>query len=114
MTALIFHYWLAKNPKTYLFVVKRDKGQDSLLIEKEIPPRDHYFLSVNGKWDYYQFYYGEDEHHLEPIGPPIDASILSSTSNEGFTGTYIGLYSSSCGKASSNYVDFEWFNYYNL
>ncbi len=103
-----------KGNKTYVLVIKRDKGQDKILIEKEITPRDHYFLSVNGRSDSYQFYYGEKEHRLEPIGPSIDASILSSTSNEGFTGTYIGLYGSSCGKESTNYVDFEWFNYYNL
>lgn len=31
--------------------------------------------------------------------------------NEGFTGTYIGMYATSNHNASSNYADFDWVLY---
>ena len=41
----------------------------------------------------------------------LDASLLSSVVNEGFTGAYIGMYTSSNHTESFNHADFDWFNY---
>ena len=32
--------------------------------------------------------------------------------NEGFTGTYIGMYASSNGTETTNYADYDWFLYH--
>ncbi len=41
----------------------------------------------------------------------VDGRTLSRTNAGGFTGTYIGLYSSSNGLESDNFADFDWFSY---
>ncbi len=40
-----------------------------------------------------------------------DPVLLSSVTNAGFTGTYLGMYASSNGQASENHADFDWFLY---
>jgi alpha-N-arabinofuranosidase len=41
----------------------------------------------------------------------VDGRTLSRSNAGGFTGTYIGLYTSSNGTTSNNYADFDWFTY---
>lgn len=41
----------------------------------------------------------------------VDASLLSSVVNNGFTGTYIGMYATSNHTENSNHADFDWFDY---
>ena len=42
----------------------------------------------------------------------LDAALLSSTVNGGFTGAYMGMYASSNGSESENHADFDWFHYF--
>ncbi len=41
----------------------------------------------------------------------IDGTLLSREVAGGYTGTILGLYASSNGIDSSNYADFDWFEY---
>ena len=59
----------------------------------------------------YDFYYGYTDQEMLPLVRGLDASLLSSVVNNGFTGTYIGMYTSSNHQPSTNYADFDWFNY---
>ena len=72
------------------------------------------YLSVQGNVTTYQFYYGYQEHQKIPAGPVLAASLLSSNVNEGFTGTYVGMYASSNGTESENCADYDWFRYFGI
>lgn len=46
-----------------------------------------------------------------PFLSGVDASLLSSVVNNGFTGVYLGMYTSSAHEPSTSYADFDWFQY---
>lgn len=102
-----------KKEDTYaISVYQTENGSISLLYETNIlNPQKRFYLAVRGTENSYQFYYGKKEHSFLPIGPSLDATLLSSTTNEGFTGTYIGMYATANHTASTNHADFNWFSY---
>ena len=69
------------------------------------------YLSVQGNTNTYAFYYGYKESEMIPCAENVDAAVLSCSLNEGFTGTYIGMYATANGKECDNVADFDWFNY---
>ena len=106
-------YVIGKNQDAYyLKLFKTDKGQRELIKEIQIDLREPLYLTIQGNETSYAFYYGNEEHSYTLFAESLEAALLSSTINEGFTGTYIGMYGSSNKEASTNYVDFDWFNYY--
>lgn len=46
-----------------------------------------------------------------PLIENVDASLLSSVVNNGFTGVYIGMYATANHTDSTNHADFDWFCY---
>ena len=44
----------------------------------------------------------------------VDGRILSTPVAGGFVGAYIAMYASSNGQTSTNYADFDWFEYIGL
>ena len=82
-----------------------------MLAETEIKDVKRLYLSVQGNTTDYDFYYGYTDQEMLPLVRELDASLLSSVVNNGFTGTYIGMYTSSNHQPSTNYADFDWFNY---
>ena len=75
---------------------------------------DRLYLAVQGERDFYRFYYGLQEQERRPIGGQMPGALLSSNTNEGFTGTYLGMYASSNGMETENYADFDWFQYWGM
>lgn len=75
---------------------------------------DRLYLAVQGERDFYRFYYGFQERERRPIGGQMPGALLSSNTNEGFTGTYLGMYASSNGMETENYADFDWFQYWGM
>lgn len=109
-----FHYCFTKalkNGKPILRVAKTEQGIYQILQEIEIHFSERIYLTVQCNETTYNFYYGYHEKELLPISKGLDASLLSSTVNEGFTGAYIGMYATSNLTASTNYADFDWFTY---
>ena len=109
-----FHYLMVltqKNDRPFLQAYKTENGSKSLLAETEIKDVKRLYLSVQGNTTDYDFYYGYTEQEMIPLVRGLDASLLSSVVNNGFTGTYIGMYTSSNHQPSTNYADFDWFNY---
>ena len=109
-----FHYLMVltqKNDRPFLQAYKTENGSKSLLAETEIKDVKRLYLSVQGNTTDYDFYYGYTEQEMIPLVRGLDASLLSSVVNNGFTGTYIGMYTSSNHHPSTNYADFDWFNY---
>lgn len=60
----------------------------------------------------YSFDHKADEYHILKSG--VDARILSTDVAGGFVGNTLGLYCSSNGTLSDNYVDFDWIYYKNI
>lgn len=109
-----FHYLMVlvqKDGKPFLQAYQTENGTKSLLAETEIKDVKRLYLSVQGNTTDYDFYYGYTDQEMLPLVRGLDASLLSSVVNNGFTGTYIGMYTSSNHQPSTNYADFDWFNY---
>ena len=97
------------------------KGRNKLLLrykmgvlnhtvsEVEIPA-DKIYLKVEGNKDFYSFYYSLDGKEFK-ILDKINIWYLSSETNGGFTGVYIGLYAVSENKNTKASADFDSFIY---
>lgn len=72
------------------------------------------YLTVFCTGGTYEFYYGYKENQMIPFRKDMEASLLSSDVNEGFTGAYLGPYATSNGIESDAYGDFDWFVYQGL
>lgn len=101
----------SKNGYPVLQLHETRNGNRLLIKELAIKDCKRLYLSIQGRCETYSFYYGYEEHNLLPFMDGIDASLLSSTVNNGFTGAYIGMYASSNKTVSDNYADFDWFLY---
>lgn len=110
-----FHYTFVKgmgNNISCLRLYETKNSVISLLHEEEIIENKPLYLTVQGQETNYQFYYGYEEHSYIPFYSAVDASLLSSNTNEGFTGVYIGMYATSNHAETSNYADYNWFSYF--
>ncbi len=67
-------------------------------------------LRVAGTRSYYTFLYSQNKDPFVPVGK-ADTRYLSSETAGGFTGVYIGLYTTGNGKRSASNADFHWFDY---
>jgi xylan 1,4-beta-xylosidase len=72
------------------------------------------YLTVICRTDAYDFYYGYTEGECTLLQSDIKASLLSSYTNKGFTGVYIGVYATANGKSSISKAYFDWFLYETL
>ena len=110
-----FHYRYVKSiseGKPVLRLYSICSAQTALLREISLNESETLYLSVQGNTTSYSFYYGYTEREMLLLQDKADASLLCSTVNNGFTGTYIGMYASSNHVKSSNHADFDWFQYY--
>jgi alpha-N-arabinofuranosidase len=104
-----------------LFLKKSKEGKRKLVVryhmgvlnptayEMEIPG-DKIYLKVKGDKDFYSFYYSLDGKKFNFLSK-VNVWYLSSETNGGFTGVYIGLYSTSQNKNTKGYADFDTFMY---
>lgn len=112
-----YHYLMVLKKildKSFLQLYKTENGIRSLVTQEEIPETRRIYLSVQGNTTEYSFYYGFDDQEMLPLLKNADASLLSSVTNNGFTGVYLGMYTSSNHHTSSNYADFDWFSYQGI
>ena len=100
-----------KENRQFLRFWKTENGEKSLLAQREISPSKRLYLSVYGHTTGYSFYYGFDDQEMLPLIENVDASLLSSVVNNGFTGVYIGMYATANHTDSTNHADFDWFCY---
>ncbi len=69
------------------------------------------YLFLEGSEGHYHFYYGNSERELIPLALDEDGTILSTLVADGYVGSYLGMYASSCHEESDNFADFDWFRY---
>ena len=80
-------------------------------LEKQIPLNDEVvIMKVESTGTQYIFSYSYNENAFEKLGT-IESKFLSTETNGGFTGVFIGLFSTGNGKKASSKADFDWFEY---
>ncbi|KHJ37434.1 Non-reducing end alpha-L-arabinofuranosidase BoGH43B [Pedobacter glucosidilyticus] len=110
-----FQYRLEKilqKGKPHVQLIKRFKGVDEVVNTIAIEKGD-LVMGINAKGQDLDFYIKQNGKK-QNLAIKADGRILSVVNAGGFTGVYIGLYASSKGIASSNYADFDWFEYKGL
>ena len=56
-----------------------------------------------------QFYFGETEETLKPLGEIQDYTLISDEVAQKFNGVYVGMYATSTGEESKESALFDWF-----
>lgn len=100
--------------QTILRIAKTEHGVYKILHELPILETKRLYLSAQCNTSTYCLYYGYTEQEMICAAKKLDAALLSSSINGGFTGTYMGMYASSNGNASSAYADFDWVHYFHF
>lgn len=103
-----------------LYIRKNGKGRELILaydlgkihtIEKSIPLNSGMVkLSVSGTAEFYEFGFSQENDKITILGK-VETKYISSETAGGFTGTFIGLYSTGNQKPSKSPADFEHFSY---
>ncbi len=109
-----FNYIFVAGRKGEEYVVrlyKTESGENILINEVKGVFSNTVILTISATDLEYSFFYQKPGDEKTLLAANQKASLLSSTVNEGFTGTYIGMYGSSNHKESDNYADFDWFDY---
>jgi alpha-N-arabinofuranosidase len=91
-------------------LVKQFKGSETIIGSCPVKP-GRIYLKIDAQGQSYSFYATTEVEMWIPVAERVDGRILSTTVAGGFVGTYIGMYCSSNGQSSENYVDFDWFEY---
>ena len=93
-----FNYVLGitKKDKDFYAVLERtEKGNSTIIASEKLPSYTAIQLQVIAKGDEYTFAYSLDGKNYKNIGGTVSGDILSTNVAGGFTGSLIGLYSTS-------------------
>jgi xylan 1,4-beta-xylosidase len=107
-----FHFRLVVTRAAGMVVrlIKRAHGVEEALAEQPVDGQRLY-LKVQALEQAYSFYVAEEPDQWRPIAEDVDGRILSTPVAGGFVGAYIAMYASSNGQPSTNYADFDYFEY---
>jgi alpha-N-arabinofuranosidase len=94
-------------------LIKRASGMEEILAEQPLAAGRCY-LKVEAHEQAYSFYAASEPDKWKPVAEEVDGRILSTPVAGGFVGVVIAMYASSNGEASTNYADFDWFEYVGL
>ncbi|MEK3887222.1 glycoside hydrolase family 43 protein [Bacillus sp. FSL K6-3431] len=99
--------------KSEIKLIKRESGKEQILAAHDFN-KSEVFLKVEAYGQNYQFYFAENAEQWKILYGNADGRILSTDVAGGFVGTYIGMFASSNGFESTNYVDIDYFEYIGL
>ena len=105
-----FRFVVMHENETIIRLVKRSHGKDEIIATKPLPA-NHCTLKVTAHKQDYNFYFSTTDQ-WQALAENVDGSILSTPVAGGFVGAYIAMYASSNGQPSTNYADFDWFEYH--
>jgi len=94
-------------------LVRRARGIEEILAEHPVVP-GRIYLRVEAHEQDYNFYVASRPDDWQPVAERVDGRILSTPVAGGFVGACIAMYASSNGQPSTNYADFDWFEYSGL
>lgn len=84
-----------KGDKTIIVLERTAAGKSTIVASAEISYKDAVTLQVDAKGDDYRFNYSVDGVNFENLGGTVSGDILSTDVAGGFTGSLIGLYTTS-------------------
>ena len=76
----------------------------TILAETMLDFSGRVYLTVSADETGYHFYYGSNEQMKVPLYLKADPTLLSSVTNSGFTGTYLGMYGTSNKHKTEGYA----------
>ena len=89
-------FGITKKDKDFYIVLERtEKGESKLIASEKIALSKSIKLQVVGEKDNHSFNYSLDGKNFKNLGGPVSGDILSTDIAGGFTGSLIGLYSTS-------------------
>lgn len=88
-----------------------EQGKNITCFEEKFEDAGKIYLGVQAHTEDYGFFYSETEGDYIQIGQKVPAALLSTAKTGGFTGVYIGMYTSGNGKETEGYADYDWFAY---
>ncbi len=109
-----YHYTFTVGLRNCQKILQLTKVQDhrrTVLAETPLDFTGRVYLTVSADETGYHFYYGENEQQMYPLFLHADPTLLSSVTNGGFTGTYLGMYGTSNKESTKGYADFDWVVY---
>ncbi|MBN1659824.1 MAG: glycoside hydrolase family 43 protein [Anaerolineae bacterium] len=108
-----FRFVVTLGDQAVVRLIKRSAGAEELLAERPVAP-GRLYLKVEAHEQAYSFYVGSELDTWLPVAKDVDGRILSTPVAGGFVGAYIAMYASSNGQPSTNYADFDWFEYLGI
>ena len=109
-----FHYTFTVSLKHFQRILRVQKVYNhdvTILAETMLDFSGRVYLTVSADETGYHFYYGSNEQMKVPLYLKADPTLLSSVTNSGFTGTYLGMYGTSNKHKTEGYADFDWILY---
>jgi xylan 1,4-beta-xylosidase len=100
---------VTRTTETVVRLIKRSHGEAKTLAERPIST-DIYTLKVTAHEQDYSFYFSMN-NQWHRLAQNVDGRILSTPVAGGFVGAYIAMYASSNDQPSTNFADFDWFEY---
>lgn len=95
---------------TLMRLIRREDGRETVIMEQEV--MDGVLgLKVQAHGQLLSFAYAVQPEDWTVFAEGVNGRILSTDMAGGFVGAYIGLYATSSGERSSNFVDFDYFEY---
>ena len=104
--------YLLQGGKKTLRLTKVKEGKTEILVERPTEAKNLY-LKVSAKGQDYAFYFATKEGEWNLLDK-VNGSMLNRSVAGGFTGVYLAMYASSNGYKTSNFADFDWFDYEGL
>lgn len=111
-----YHYRLEyamEAPGSVIRLIRCEGGREEIIASSDYI-REKVYMKIVARRQRLSFYYGDKLSSLNCLINNVDASILSTERAGGFVGNTIGLYASSRGIESTNYADFDWFEYMGI
>lgn len=102
---------MQKENGNYICLTRCQDGKDELISEAPFQSENIYLKFV-AKGQRLYVYYGTHPQDIRLLASEVDCSMLCTEVASGFVGNCIGLYASSNGKVTTNYADFDWFEYH--
>ena len=90
------------------------KNHENILAEIALAPEDGekpLYLKIEARAGNYDFYYATTPGSWQKLAESVDGKVLSTEVAGGFVGAFFGMYAGSQGKPSTNYANFDWFEY---
>ena len=101
---------VTEEAKPIVRLIRRAQGIEEVLAVHTVFPGRIYF-KIEAHEQAYSFYFSNESNDWLMLAENIDGRILSTSVAGGFVGTFIAMYASSNGQISTNYADFDWFEY---